>query len=89
MKNRLDEPLDDLATEYERLNAILGDLDQAAWQAQSGAPGWTVLDVVIHLDLSEAAVSLTLQHSTAEWTTREHALDAEMAGQVQASQASS
>jgi hypothetical protein len=37
---------DDLAAEQERLEGILGGLDEARWLSPSGAAGWTVADVV-------------------------------------------
>jgi uncharacterized protein (TIGR03084 family) len=47
---------DDLEAEQERLQRILDGLDQAQWASQSGAPGWTVADVVLHLAQTEEAV---------------------------------
>ncbi len=47
---------DDLEAEEERLEGILADLDDDAWRAESGAPGWTVTDVVVHLAQSEEMV---------------------------------
>jgi hypothetical protein len=37
---------EDLAAEQERLEGILGGLDEAQWMSASGAAGWTVADVV-------------------------------------------
>ncbi len=50
------EVLDDLAAEQDRLEAILGGLDDAAWASPSAADGWTVADVVLHLAQTEEAV---------------------------------
>ena len=36
---------EDLAAEQERLEGILGGLDEAQWMSASGAAGWTVADV--------------------------------------------
>ena len=47
---------DDLAAEQERLESILGGLDEAQWRSASGAAGWTVADVVLHLAQSEESV---------------------------------
>jgi uncharacterized protein (TIGR03084 family) len=47
---------DDLEAEQDRLEEILGGLDDAQWLAPSAAPGWTVADVVLHLAQSEEAV---------------------------------
>jgi len=40
---------EDLGAEQERLEGILGGLDEAQWAAPSGAAGWTIADVVLHL----------------------------------------
>ncbi|WP_433136637.1 maleylpyruvate isomerase family mycothiol-dependent enzyme [Actinomadura nitritigenes] len=48
--------LDDLAAEYRQLDAVLAALSPAQWSAPSGADGWTVADVVLHLAQSEEAV---------------------------------
>jgi uncharacterized protein (TIGR03084 family) len=50
----------DLEAEEDRLEAILDSLDDAAWRCESGAPGWTVTDVVLHLAQSEGAVVATV-----------------------------
>jgi uncharacterized protein (TIGR03084 family) len=48
---------DDLVTEQDRLDAILGDLDEADWAVPSAASGWSIADVVLHLALTEEAVT--------------------------------
>ena len=53
---------DDLAAEQERLEEILSGLDEAQWMSPSGAPGWTVADVVLHLAQSEEGVQATAAH---------------------------
>lgn len=50
---------DDLEAEEERLEAILEELDGAAWRSPSAAEGWSVADVVLHLAQSEDAVVLS------------------------------
>ena len=50
---------DDLAAEQERLEGILGGLDEAQWLSPSGAAGWTIADVVLHLAQSEESVVVT------------------------------
>jgi uncharacterized protein (TIGR03084 family) len=50
---------DDLAAEQERLEVILDGLDEAQWMSPSGAAGWTVADVVLHLAQSEESVVTT------------------------------
>src|SRR5215469_5331685 len=47
---------DDLEAEQDRLERILSGLDGAQWEAESGAAGWTVCDVVLHLAQTEEAV---------------------------------
>jgi uncharacterized protein (TIGR03084 family) len=47
---------DDLQAEQDRLQAILDGLDERQWVSPSGAAGWTVADVVLHLAQSEEAV---------------------------------
>ena len=51
---------DDLAAEQERLAGILGGLDEAQWMSPSGAAGWTIADVVLHLAQSEESVVVTV-----------------------------
>ena len=51
---------DDLAAEQERLEGILGDLDEAQWRSPSGAAGWMIADVVLHLAQSEESVVATV-----------------------------
>jgi uncharacterized protein (TIGR03084 family) len=51
-----DDVLDDLLAEQDRLEAILSGLAEEAWQSASGAAGWTVTDVVLHLAQTEEAV---------------------------------
>jgi uncharacterized protein (TIGR03084 family) len=48
---------DDLVAEQDRLDAILGGLDEADWAVPSAAPGWTVTDVILHLAQTEEAVT--------------------------------
>ena len=48
---------DDLAAEDERLDLILAALDDDAWRSPSGAPGWSIGDVVLHLAQTDEAVA--------------------------------
>jgi uncharacterized protein (TIGR03084 family) len=48
--------IDDLVAEQDRLETILVELDDASWRKESGASGWTVADVVLHLAQTEEAV---------------------------------
>jgi len=47
---------DDLSAEQDRLAQILSGLTDAQWLSESGASGWTVSDVVLHLAQSEEGV---------------------------------
>ena len=51
---------DDLSAEQERLAGILDGLDEAQWMSPSGAVGWTVADVVLHLAQSEESVVVSV-----------------------------
>jgi uncharacterized protein (TIGR03084 family) len=50
------EIFDDLVAEQDRLEDILDGLGDEAWDTPSGASGWTVADVVLHLAQTEEAV---------------------------------
>jgi uncharacterized protein (TIGR03084 family) len=50
---------DDLAAEQDGLEDILVGLDEAQWTSASGAAGWTIADVVLHLAQSEESVLAT------------------------------
>jgi uncharacterized protein (TIGR03084 family) len=49
--------IDDLAAEYQQLDAVLRALTPEQWAAASDAPGWTVADVVLHLAQGEEAIA--------------------------------
>jgi uncharacterized protein (TIGR03084 family) len=51
---------DDLAAEEERLASVLAGLTPAQWLTESGASGWTIADVVLHLAQSEEGVVSTI-----------------------------
>jgi uncharacterized protein (TIGR03084 family) len=51
---------DDLAAEEERLEGVLSGLPERVWLSASGADGWTIADVVLHLAQSEEAVLATV-----------------------------
>jgi uncharacterized protein (TIGR03084 family) len=53
------EIFDDLEAEQDRLEEILAGLHDKAWATGSGAEGWTVSDVVLHLAQTEEAVVTT------------------------------
>jgi uncharacterized protein (TIGR03084 family) len=74
---------DDLVKEQDRLEAILDGLDDEDWQAPSGAPGWTVADVVLHLAQTEEAVVASAAPSggaqdAGRWRTDTETLDEAM-----------
>jgi uncharacterized protein (TIGR03084 family) len=48
--------IDDLAAEHEAISVLLEPLDADALLQPSGAPGWTIADVVLHLAQSEESV---------------------------------
>ena len=48
--------IDDFVAEGARLQSILGLLTEAQWLAESGAGGWSVADVVLHLAQSDEGV---------------------------------
>ena len=56
MTTPIDDVLDDLVDEYDRLESILDSLSESQWRSESAAPGWTVTDVMIHLAQTEEAV---------------------------------
>ena len=53
--------IDDFVAEALRLQGILGLLTQAQWRADSGADGWSVADVVLHLAQSDEAVAASAE----------------------------
>lgn len=55
---------DDLAAEQERLAGILAGLDRGQWQLPSGADGWSVADVVLHLAQTEELVVASVRGAT-------------------------
>ena len=61
---------DDLAAEEERLEKILLGLDEEQWLSPSGAAGWTIADVVLHLAQSEEGAAATATHGTLHGTLR-------------------
>jgi uncharacterized protein (TIGR03084 family) len=48
--------VDDYVAEAVRLKDILGRLTEAQWLTESGAGGWSVVDVVLHLAQSDEGV---------------------------------
>jgi uncharacterized protein (TIGR03084 family) len=69
---------DDLAAEDERLDRILAALDDDAWRSPSGAPGWSIADVVLHLAQTDEAVTASAGAPTADggWPADASGVDA-------------
>lgn len=84
MSASIEDVLNDLVAEYDRLERILSSLDDEQWLAPSGAPGWTVRDVVVHLAQTEEAVAASLAEPVAEWTSRDRPLDDAVDARVRA-----
>jgi uncharacterized protein (TIGR03084 family) len=51
---------DDLAAEYEQLDAVLAALTPQMWTQPSAAAGWTIADVVLHLAQSDELVGASV-----------------------------
>jgi len=52
-----DTVLDDYVAEAMRLEGILAQLTEAQWLSQSGADGWSIADVALHLAQSDEGVA--------------------------------
>ncbi|MGI9053830.1 MAG: maleylpyruvate isomerase family mycothiol-dependent enzyme [Ilumatobacteraceae bacterium] len=57
----------DLEAEHDRLETILSGLADAAWLSESGAPGWTIADVVVHLAQTNEVVVASLATGDDSW----------------------
>jgi uncharacterized protein (TIGR03084 family) len=57
---------DDLRAEQDRLDNILGSLDDASWAAPSAAAGWTVKDTVLHMAQMQEMTQLTAADPAAD-----------------------
>jgi uncharacterized protein (TIGR03084 family) len=68
---------DELEAEHDQLEAVLVGLDDADWRHESGAPGWTVTDVVVHLAQTEEMVVMTVDEDVRPglWDRGDLALD--------------
>src|SRR3954470_8416314 len=51
--------IDDLAAEQQQIDRMVAGLAEDAWTASSGAEGWSIADVLLHLAQSEEAVVLS------------------------------
>jgi uncharacterized protein (TIGR03084 family) len=79
----------DLAAEEERLESLLSALSDEQWSSPSGAPGWTITDVVIHLAQTEELVSASIAGGSRGevWERGGETLDDAVAAVVAADQA--
>jgi uncharacterized protein (TIGR03084 family) len=53
--NLLDQILDDLATESDRLETLVSDLTDEGWRTPTPAPGWDVATQIAHLAWTDEA----------------------------------
>jgi uncharacterized protein (TIGR03084 family) len=78
----VDSIFDDLAAEQDALETVLSGLSGTQWRTGSGAAGWTVADVVLHLAQTDEAVVAATQDGagTPDWrslgATVDEAMDA-------------
>ena len=56
----MDAICDDLAAEHAALDAIVANLDETAWSADTPAEGWDVKDTIVHLIQADMAASLAV-----------------------------
>jgi uncharacterized protein (TIGR03084 family) len=84
-----DAIFDDLVAEQDRLESILSGLSTDEWNSPSGAPGWSVADVVLHLAQTEEGVvaSAAAGGAGGDWRRPGEALDDAVERQVQAERA--
>jgi len=80
---------DDLAAEEDCLEAVLSGLPEQAWRSASGADGWTVADVVLHLAQTEESVLVAADGDLPqrEWRGRAGSVDEAMDAMVRAERA--
>lgn len=70
------EIFDDLEAELAQLEAMLASLSDEQWLSPSGATGWSVADVVLHLAQSEESIPLSASITTAaEWSADDTKVD--------------
>jgi uncharacterized protein (TIGR03084 family) len=78
----------DLVAEQDRLEAILSALSDDEWVSPSGAAGWTLADVVLHLAQTEELVVASVSgHAGADWHPGGVSLDEAVDQMVRAEQA--
>jgi uncharacterized protein (TIGR03084 family) len=86
---------DDLEAELDRLEGILAGLTPEQWETESGAPGWTITDVVLHLAQTNETVVTSAavgaagagSSSNANWRQGAETLDEAVDRRVQAERA--
>jgi uncharacterized protein (TIGR03084 family) len=80
----------DLEAEHDRLEAILMQLDDEQWLSPSGAPGWTISDVVLHLAQTDEAVIESAREPVGDepWRTWSGGVDEAMAVMVREDESS-
>jgi uncharacterized protein (TIGR03084 family) len=67
---------DDLAAEYDQLDSMLNSLTDEQWRSASGAAGWSIADVMVHLAQTEEAVPLSAGLTEAAgWTDQPDTVD--------------
>lgn len=82
---------DDLEAEQDHLDEVLAGLPERAWQSPSGAEGWTVGDVVLHLAQTEESVAATVASGdpvVADWPADAGGVDEVMDALVRAERSS-
>jgi uncharacterized protein (TIGR03084 family) len=78
----------DLVAEQDRLDGILSELSDDGWSSPSGAAGWTVADVVLHLAQTEEFVVASITgHGEVNWRPEGTTLDDAMDRMVRAERA--
>jgi uncharacterized protein (TIGR03084 family) len=86
-----EEIFDDLQAEQEALEEVLSGLADHAWSAASGASGWSVADVVLHLAQTEEAVVAAAtghgEHLWADWQRFGDTVEGTMAALVRVQRA--
>ena len=82
----------DLDAEETRLEEILASLDDTQWRSPSGAEGWSIRDVVLHLAQSEELAAASAALGAADGSSRSlreagSGIDAAMDARVRAERA--
>ena len=51
---------DDLEAQHAALDAIVADIDEAAWRLPTAAQGWDVADNILHISFYDSAAHLAV-----------------------------